>query len=54
MKLPIALVKTWLELSSTNNPESPVAHTIAIKKIFHYFGSYRDAELYINKNTNHQ
>ena len=54
MKLPIALVKTWLLLSNFNNPQSPMANTIATKKIFHYFGSYRDAELYINKNSDHQ
>jgi hypothetical protein len=54
MKLPIALIKTWLELSSTNDPESSPAYNLAIKKIFYYFGSYRDAELYIKKNTNHQ
>lgn len=54
MKPPIELVKTWLLLSNIKNPKSPVAKGLAIKKIFLHFGSYRDAELYINKNSNHQ
>jgi len=47
MKLPIALVKTWLELSSTDNPESPEAHDLAIKKLLHYFGNIDLAEDYV-------
>lgn len=54
MKLPIALVKTWLELSSTNDPESPEAHSLAIKKILHYFGNKDIAEDYVKaKDSSH-
>lgn len=49
MKLPISLVKTWLELSSTQNPESQQAHDDAIKKILHYFGNTDIAIDYVNK-----
>jgi len=47
MKLPISLVKTWLELSSTDNPESPEAHHAAIEKLLHYFGNIDIAEDYV-------
>lgn len=54
MKLPIALVKTWLELSSTDDPESPEAHGLAIKKILHYFGNKDIAEDYVQaKDSNY-
>jgi len=56
MKLPIALVKTWLELSSTKTPETPEeikAHQRATKNIMHYFGNMDLAEDYIySQNTN--
>jgi hypothetical protein len=54
MKLPIALVKTWLELSSTKDPESPEAHDLAIKKILHYFSNYDIAEDYVYSKTSSQ
>jgi len=47
MKPPVSLVKTWLELSSTSNPESQRAHDAAIKKILHYFGSIELAKDYV-------
>ena len=52
MNLPISLVKTWLTLSNTNEPESPEAHGLAIKKILHYFGNEDIAEDYTNANDN--
>ncbi len=47
MKPPVSLVKTWLELSSTSNPDSQRAHDAAIKKILHYFGSIELAKDYV-------
>ncbi len=52
MKLPISLVKTWLELSSTNDPESPEAHDLAIEKLLHYFGNIDLAEDYVRGQHN--
>lgn len=47
MKLPIALVQTWLELSSNNNPDSPEAYKRSINNIRHHFGSIGLAEVYV-------
>jgi hypothetical protein len=52
MKLPISLVKTWLELSTTKTPETAEeikAHQLATKNIMHYFGNMDLAEDYIYK-----
>ena len=48
MNLPISLVKTWLELSRTSNPESPEVHNLSIKKLLHHFGNIDIAEDYVN------
>ena len=48
MNLPVSLVKTWLELSSTSTPESPEAHDLSIKKLLHHFGNIEIAEDYVN------
>ena len=50
MKLPISLVKTWLELSSDIDPESSEACNSAIEKINHYFGNPDIAEDYVYSN----
>lgn len=49
MKLPISLVKTWLELSTTKTPEEIKAHQRATKNIPRYFGNINIAADYVNK-----
>ena len=47
MKLPVSLVKTWLELSSSSTPESPEARELSIQKLLHHFGNIEVAEDYV-------
>lgn len=56
MELPIQLVKTWLELSSSNEPDEQIAHDHAIKMILQYFGNPDIAEDYVEykKETTHK
>ncbi|ALO36479.1 hypothetical protein CMT41_18320 [Colwellia sp. MT41] len=44
MKLPIPLVKAWLELASTDDPKLPEARDRAINKILHHFGKNHQPE----------
>ncbi len=51
MKVPVALVKTWLEQSRTkcNNPIFQKIHDDAIEKLLHHFGNIDLAEDYVKR-----